>query len=222
MINNSNMMASSLPASDDARARLGDVEFSGQRRSFTKGQQLFTEGDPALFFYRVVYGSVGSCKLLQDARRQIDSFHLAGDIFGFECAKAYSVTATALEDTKVVVFPRACFRDLMSDDPDLADQLVSAMSANLQRARDHMLLLARKTPQEKLAVFLLDIAARLKNGKRFTLPMYRADIADHLGLTKETISRTLTQMARDGLIGLESIGRTIVLTDPARLKGLNA
>jgi CRP/FNR family nitrogen fixation transcriptional regulator len=203
------------------RLDMGDAEFSGQRQAFAKGQDLFGEGDPAEFFYRIVYGSVGSSKLLSDARRQIDSFHLAGDIFGYECAEAHSVTVTALEDTKVVVFPRSRFRDLMQGDPALAEQLVSAMSANLQRAREHMLLLARKTPQEKLAMFLLDLAVRLKNNKRITLPMYRADIADHLGLTKETVSRTMTQMARDGLIGLEAIGRTIRLTDPARLRELN-
>lgn len=206
---------------DWARLTTGDLEFGGQRQAFAKGQDLFAEGGRADFFYLVVYGSVGSSKLLSDARRQIDSFHLAGDIFGYECGKAHSVTATALEDTKVVVFARSCFRDLMQADPALAEQLVSAMSANLQRARDHMLLLARKTPQEKLAMFLLDLAARLKNTKRITLPMYRADIADHLGLTKETVSRTMTRMARDGLIGLEAIGRTIRLIDPVRLRALN-
>jgi len=207
---------------DRARLDMSDVECSGQRQTLAKGQDLFAEGAPANFFYRILYGSVGSSKLLSDARRQIDSFHLAGEIFGYECGEVHGVTATTLEDTKVVVFPRSCFRDLMQGDPALAEQLVSAMSANLQRARDLMLLLARKTPQEKLAMFLLDLAARLKNTKRITLPMYRADIADHLGLTKETVSRTMTQMARDGLIGLEAIGRTVRLIDPVRLRELNS
>lgn len=198
------------------------MEASGQRLTFAKGDELFVEGDPADFFYRIIYGSVGSSKLLSDARRQIDSFYLAGDIFGFEPAEDYGVTATALEDTKVLAVPRLCFRDVMHDDPALAEQLVSAMSSSLQRAREHMLLLARKTPQEKVAMFLLEIAKRLKNSTRITLPMHRADIADHLGLTKETVSRTMTRMARDGLIGLEAIGRTVLLTDMDRLRQLNA
>jgi CRP/FNR family nitrogen fixation transcriptional regulator len=85
-----------------------------------------------------------------------------------------------------------------------------------------MLLLGRKTPMEKMAMFLLDIAGRLQKGDRFDLPMRRTDIADHLGLTKETVSRTLTQMERDGLIKLEAIGRTILLNDKASLRRLNA
>src|SRR3954464_12119603 len=103
----SNTTISHHSSSEFERARrdMGDMEFNGQRQTFAKGQDLFAEGDPAEFFYRIVYGSVGSSKLLSDARRQIDSFHLAGDIFGYEYAKVHSVTATALEDTKVVVFP---------------------------------------------------------------------------------------------------------------------
>src|SRR5215207_2769295 len=162
MINNPNVIA--LPA------RKLDAAFGGQEQTFAKGQEMFAEGDPAAFFYRIVYGSAGSSKLLSDARRQVDSFYFAGDMFGFECAEDYSVTTTALEDTKVMAFPRSCFGDLMRDEPVLAEQLVTSMSATLKRARDHMLLLARKTPRERLAMFLLDIAARLKNGKRITLP----------------------------------------------------
>jgi CRP/FNR family nitrogen fixation transcriptional regulator len=106
--------------------------------------------------------------------------------------------------------------------PAFADQLMSAMVASLKRARDHMVLLGRRTPQEKIAMFLLDIARRLRKGDRFELPMRRADIADYLGLTKETVSRTLTQMSRDGLIKLEAIGRIVLLNDKTSLQQLNA
>jgi len=195
---------------------------AGERRTLLKGDELFVEGDVAEYFYKVVSGTVRTSKLLSDARRQIDSFHFAGDFFGFEGAQEHSFSAEAVDETIVVAFRRSSFRTLVRDYPEFADQLMSAMVSSLQRARDHMLLLGRKTPQEKIAMFLLDTATRLKKGDRIELPMRRADIADYLGLTKETVSRTLTQMSRDGLIRLEAIGRTVLLNDRATLQQLNA
>jgi CRP/FNR family nitrogen fixation transcriptional regulator len=204
------------------RTGAGDVQAVGERRTFAKGEELFAEGDSADFFYKVVSGTVRTSKLLSDGRRQIDSFHLAGDIFGLEGAEDHGFTAEAVEDTTLLAFKRSCFRSLMQDYPAFAEQLMSSMMASLTRAHEHMLLLGRKTPQEKIAKFLIDIARRLQKGDRFDLPMQRADIADYLGLTKETVSRTLTQMARDGLIKLEAIGRTIRLNDKPGLRQLNA
>jgi CRP/FNR family nitrogen fixation transcriptional regulator len=186
------------------------------------GEELCIEGDPANFFYKVVSGTVRTSKLLSDSRRQIDSFHFPGDFFGFESADEHSFTAETVGETTVIAFRRSTFRDLVRDHPEIADQLMSAMASSLERARNHMLLLGRKTPQEKIAMFLLDTAARLRNGNRIDLPMRRADIADYLGLTKETVSRTLTQMGREGLIRLEAIGQTVLINDRARLQQLNA
>src|SRR5262245_10049965 len=195
---------------------------AGERRSHMKGDELFCEGEPAEFFYRVVRGTVRTSKLLSDARRQIDSFHFEGDIFGFENAEDYSYSAEAVEDTIVMAYRRSSFRTLASDDPSLAEQVMAAMVASLRRAREHMLLLGRKTTQEKIAMFQRAIHRRLQKGHRLDLPMRRADIADYLGLTKETVSRTLTQMSRERLITLEAIGRTILLNDKAGLRRLNA
>jgi len=96
------------------------------------------------------------------------------------------------------------------------------MLQSLERAHEHMVLLGRKTAQEKMATFLLDLAERLDRSDRVELPMQRTDIADHLGLTIETVSRTLTQMVRAGLIKLAAAGRTIILSDKAALQQLNA
>ena len=199
-----------------------DRQSPGDRHSLVTGDELFAEGEPADYFYKVVCGTVRTSKLLSDARRQIDAFYFEGDIFGFEGAGDYSFTAEAVEDTTVIAYPRSSFRTLTIDHPGLAEQVMAATVASLRQAREHMLLLGRKTPQEKIAMFLLDIAGRLQKGDRFDLPMRRADIADYLGLTKETVSRTLTQMGREGLIKLEAIGRTILLSDKAGLRRLNA
>ena len=100
---------------------------------------------------------------------------------------------------------------------------MTATLRSLERAQDHMLLLGRKTAHEKMATFLLDMArASVQDDEHFELPMQRSDIADHLGLTIETVSRTLTQFARSGLIRLLPAGRSIGLCNKMALRGLNA
>jgi CRP/FNR family transcriptional regulator, nitrogen fixation regulation protein len=203
-----------------ARQVSGD-DRGGTRRTFAKGEELFAEGEAADFFYQVVSGTVRVCKLLSDGRRQIDAFQLAGDIFGLESGAEHRFTAEAVEETVVLAFRRGRFTSLLHDNPAFGDQLMSAMMASLERAQDHMVLLGRKTAQEKIATFLTDMAGRMAKGDRLDLPMQRTDIADHLGLTIETVSRTLTQMVRDGLIKLGAAGRTITLTDKLALQQLN-
>lgn len=194
----------------------------GQRRHLAKGEELFAEGDTADYFYRVVSGTVRTCKLLSDGRRQIEAFHLKGDLFGLESGRAHRFTAEAVDDVELLAFRCGQLTKLVHDHPEFGDQIMTATLASLDRAHDHMVLLGRKSAQEKIASFLLDMARRLAKADHFDLPMQRADIADHLGLTIETVSRTLTQMVRDGLISLAATGRSIVLSDKAALEELNA
>jgi CRP/FNR family nitrogen fixation transcriptional regulator len=208
--------AANMPRQAAAPRSVGTV------RVLAKGEELFAEGDEADHFFKVVKGTVRTYKLLNDGRRQIDAFHLAGDIFGLETGAEYRFSADAVEDTTVLAVRRCRFTTLAQDDPALGDQLMSSMMTSLERAHDHMLLLGRKTAQEKIATFLLDMAARISKSDRFELPMQRSDIADHLGLTIETVSRTLTQLAKDGLIKLAAASRSVVLCDRAALQRLNA
>lgn len=198
-----------------------DLSQAGTRRTFAKGEEVFAEGEAADFFYKVMSGTVRVCKLLSDGRRQIEAFPLPGDIFGLESGAEHHFTAEAVEDTVVLAFRRSRFASLVHDNPAFGDQIMSAMIQSLERAQEHMVLLGRKTAQEKIATFLLDMSRRLAKGDRVELPMQRTDIADHLGLTIETVSRTLTQMVRDGLIKLAATGRTIVLSDKGGLQALN-
>ena len=196
---------------------------TGQSRRLARGEELFAEGDAAEFFYKVIVGSIRSAKLLSDGRRQIDAFHLAGDIFGLEAGPEHRFTAEALEDTTVLAFRRSRLAELTSGDAAFAEEVMTAMMSSLERAQEHMLTLGRKTALEKIASFLLDMADRLVGGGgHVDLPMQRADIADHLGLTIETVSRTLTQLARDGLIGLTAGSRSVDLRNLAALRLLQA
>lgn len=188
------------------------------RRSIARGEDLFIEGAPGRFFYKVVSGTLFTGTLLADARRQIDAFHLAGDFFGFEPPPDETFTAEAVEPTVVLAYRRTQCWSLMQADPGFADQIMSAMTANLSRARRHMMLLARRTPLERITLFLLDISERLRKGDRSGLPLHRSHIADHLGLTRETVCRTLSRMIREGLIGQSSSGRTIFVEDRTGLE----
>jgi CRP/FNR family transcriptional regulator, nitrogen fixation regulation protein len=195
---------------------------SGMRRRFSRGEEIFAEGDACSLFYKVVSGTVRTVKLLTDGRRQIDAFHLAGDVFGLESGHSHRFTAEAVDEVVVVAYPRNSFSSLVHGDTGLGEQLMASMLANLDRAHDHMVLLGRKTALEKIASFLLGLARRLSRNDRVELSMQRTDIADHLGLTIETVSRTLTQMVRDGLIRLTEAGRTVILADKGALQLLGA
>jgi CRP/FNR family nitrogen fixation transcriptional regulator len=196
---------------------------AGVHMVLSKGEELFAEGDEAEFFYQVVSGAIRSYKLLSDGRRQIDAFHLRGDIFGLEAGREHRFSAEAVGDVTVIAYRRSRLGALIQDDPTFRDKIMTATLRSLQRAQDHMLLLGRKTAQEKLATFLLDMAERISTDEEhFELPMQRSDIADHLGLTIETVSRTLTQFARSGLIRLLPASRSVGLCNKMALRGLNA
>ena len=214
--------ASKYPATFGLRVptRLGPPE--GTQMVLSKDEELFAEGDDTEYFYQVVSGAIRSYKLLKDGRRQIDAFHLPGDIFGLEAGAEHRFSAEALGNASVIAYRRSRLTALIQDDPAFRDKIVSSTLRNLERAQEHMLLLGRKTAQEKLATFLLDLAHRLcGEDEQLDLPMQRSDIADHLGLTIETVSRTLTQFARSGLIRLQPAGRSIGLCNRSALQGLN-
>lgn len=196
---------------------------TGIQMMLSKGEELFAEGDEAEYFYEVVSGAIRSYKLLSDGRRQIDAFHLRGDIFGLEAGREHRFSAEAVGDVQVIALRRSRLSAIIEEDAVFRDRIITATLRNLHRAQDHMLLLGRKTAQEKLATFLLDMAVRLSDdAEHFDLPMQRSDIADHLGLTIETVSRTLTQFTRSGLIRLAPAGRSIFLCNRMALKSLDA
>ena len=218
------IQASKLPAAAFALRPVPATKApTGMQVVLGKGEELFAEGDEAEFFYQVVSGAIRSYKLLSDGRRQIDAFHLAGDIFGLEAGSEHRFSAEAIGDATVIAYRRSRLGALIQDDAAFRDRIMTATLRSLERAQDHMLLLGRKTAQEKMATFLLDMAERLsKDDEHFELPMQRSDIADHLGLTIETVSRTLTQFVRSSLIRLLPAGRSIGLCNKMALRGLNA
>ncbi|MFG1319714.1 helix-turn-helix domain-containing protein [Xanthobacter autotrophicus] len=204
----------------DVVARLGIVA------SYSRNAEIFGEDQAADHLYIVLSGAVRICKLLGDGRRQIETFCLAGDVFGWEMEPRHRFSAEAVSECKVVRIKRSILFSRAADDAELAHALWALTASELGRAQSHLLVLGRKTAQERVATFLLDMAARAgsgqgTNGIEVTLPMSRQDIADFLGLTIETVSRTLTHLEEISAIALPS-SRRVVLRDGAALRRLNS
>ena len=188
---------------------------------YAQDREIYGEGDEADIFFKLVSGVVRTCKFLSDGRRQIDAFYVAGDIFGVEAAADYSFYAEAVCDCSVMSYRRSGLDSLAFNDASLSEQLFAYAMHNLARAQDHALLLGRRSATEKVAIFLADWAKRSPSGKDVSLAMTRQDIADYLGLTIETVSRTLSLLDRQAMIAFAS-PRQIRIIDPAALQSLNA
>jgi CRP/FNR family transcriptional regulator len=192
---------------------------SMQRR--TPGEVLFTEGDEANSVYEIVSGMLRLVKLLPDGRRQITGFLSAGHLLGLAPEGIHVYTAEAITDVTVCRYGRAAFERLIDEMPGFAKRLFAQTSHELRANQDQMVLLGRKTATEKVASFLLMFAGRHggDEAREVDMPMTRCDIADYLGLTIETVSRTFTKLRQDGLIELPAPTR-IKLRDRGRLEEL--
>lgn len=198
----------------------GNIELMGAPMSFTRNAEIYGEGEPADYLYKVVSGTVRTYKVLSDGRRQIGEFYMVGDVFGLEMGDEHAFSAEAISDAKVLVIKRSALVALAERDNDVARQLWALTGRELSRVQDHILLLI-KTAQERVVGFLLEMAERASNNGALELPMSRQDIADYLGLTIETVSRTLTTLENAAAIELPS-SRRIVLRNRSALNRLNA
>jgi CRP-like cAMP-binding protein len=188
----------------------GCPELLGTPFSYGREEEIYGEGEDADVVYRVVEGAVRTHKVLGDGRRQITGFHLPGDLFGFEQGEAHRHSAEALSDTKVLIFRRSAIQRAAARNAEVACHLWSMATRGLRHAQDHMLLLGRRSALERVATFLIDVDERLGGTGTFALPMTRRDIADYLGLTIETVSRTLSQLEETGAL-LRAGGRRVSL-----------
>lgn len=196
------------------------LEMMGAPMSYARNAEIYGENEPAEYLYKLVSGTVRTSKILNNGRRQIGEFYLAGDLFGHEVGTEHSFSAEAITQVKVIVIKRSAVEALAARDHDVARQLWAMTGRELQRMQEHILLLI-KSAQERVAGFLLEMAERVKSTNEVELPMSRQDIADYLGLTIETVSRTMTILENSAAIALPS-SRRIVLRDRAALRQLNA
>jgi len=191
----------------------------GATMGYPRNSEIFGENEPAEYLYKVVSGSVRTYKILSDGRRQIGGFYLPGDIFGLEFTDEHSLSAEAITDSKILVIKRSAINALAGRNAAIGRQLFNLTGRELCRVQDRILLLI-KSAQERVASFLLEMAERVSGDNSIELPMSRQDIADYLGLTIETVSRTLTSLEGAAAIEVPS-SRRIVLRNRLALSRMN-
>ena len=210
-------------AMDDVQIQ--KLSLIAHRKKVSAGQTIISDAEPVDFFANVISGAVKLTKTLPDGRQQIVGLLFAPDFLGRAYSKSNPYSAEAATDVEICTFPNAAFERLAGEYPGLQHRLFQHTLDELDAARDWMLLLGRKTAEEKVASFLYMLARRsLMTGcgqqkaevSSFELPLTRADMADFLGLTIETVSRQLTRLKTAHVIRLSS-NRLIMVPDVARL-----
>jgi CRP/FNR family transcriptional regulator, nitrogen fixation regulation protein len=212
--------ANPVPRSLPIRGNFGVIELMGSQMTFGPNEEIFGENEPAGYVYKVMKGAVRTYRILSDGRRQIGGFYLPGDIFGLEVDREHQFSAEAINHATVTVIRRNAVVALAERDCEAARELWNFTGRELHRVQEHMMLLIKSAPQ-RVACFLLEMSERLAPTDAIELPMSRQDIADYLGLTIETVSRTMTQLASNHAIGLPS-ARQIVLRNRNALRQLNS
>lgn len=194
-------------------------------RDYAKGQVLIEQGAAAEDFLNVISGTVKLYKLLTDGRQQITGFAGTGQFLGLAVTDTYTFSVQAIEPVRACRFSRSRLRQLVVDCPQLEERLLQTACQELVTAQEQILLLGRKSAQERLATFLIGWSRqggrRVSVADHVRLPMTRGEIADHLGLTIETVSRTFSRFRADGRIRTPS-SHEVVITDRAYLERLAA
>ncbi|ABR64869.1 helix-turn-helix domain-containing protein [Sinorhizobium medicae] len=192
---------------------LGPAPISGPHlvATYKAGREIYAQGDLSDKCYQVSTGAVRVYRLLSDGRRQVVSFHLPGEMFGFEAGPNHSFFAEAITATTLAVFGRRHMQER-------SRELLALALTGMARAQQHLLVIGRQCAVERIAAFLVDLSERQGGGRQLRLPMSRQDIADYLGLTIETVSRVVTKLKERSVIVLRD-ARTIdiVRMDALRL-----
>jgi CRP/FNR family transcriptional regulator, anaerobic regulatory protein len=202
----------------------------GRKQNVVKGQTVVWEGDDALIVANVIEGVLKVSMSIADGREQIVGVVFPSDFIGRPFGKQTPYSITALTDAELCIFSRAAFDQFARKHPELEHKLLQRTLVELDKSREWMLLLGKKTATERIATLLLEISQRLgETGcadeqatlDRFELPLDRQQMGDLLGLTIETVSRQLSRMKADGVIDLPD-RRRVFIQDRPRLQDLAA
>jgi len=189
--------------------------------NFARGKTIFNDGENARYSYKVVEGAVRLSKIMVDGRRQIAEFALPGDMIGLEYGELYELSAEAVTPVTLVRYQRSHIERLSDEFPDVRHELMGILRRGWTSAQAHLVMLGRQTAKERMAAFLIALANHrgVRAGQPLGLPMGRQDIADYLGLTIETVSRTLTELKQEHVLGIPD-RHHIVIRDLDTLEAL--
>jgi CRP/FNR family nitrogen fixation transcriptional regulator len=179
---------------------------------FQPDGEVYAQGDRSDAIYRVEFGAVRVYRLHADGRRQIVSFHLAGETFGLEAGRIRSFFAEVIVHTGL-----SKVRSISGE--SASPELMVLALGSMIRAQEHLLVVGRQSAVEKLAAFLVDIAERQGDLEHIDLPMTRVDIGEYLGMTIETVSRSFSRLRDEGILRLHN-ARTVEFIKPECLRRL--
>jgi len=211
--------ASSIFPTMAGKTGAGAIEQMGVSMNLKRDAEIYGENEPAEYLYKVVSGAVRTSRILADGRRQIGAFFLPGDVFGLESGMAHAFSAEAIAESRVLVIKRSALAALAARDNTVAQEFLTITNRELARLQQHVMVLI-KTAEERVVGFLFEMAARVSGKNLVELPMSRRDIADYLGLTIETVSRTMSHLEDIAAIELQS-KRRIILRNRGVLGTLN-
>ena len=195
-------------ASSNLASSLGSLESMSTVARFTPGELIYRSGDPADFWYRVRSGACRECAYGRDGSRQIVDFLRPGDLFGYDAQDVHCFSAEAIvPGTTVARYPRRNAERVADTDPQVARRIRELAFGSILRVQRRLLLLGRATALEKVSSFLLEMGDRFRTTPvgPVILPMSRYDIADYLAMAAETVSRALTNLSEEGVIGFDSV-----------------
>lgn len=211
----------SRPQRSVAPIEVDTLRTPGRTVRVSRNTEIYAEGSSSDHVYRVISGAVRTCKLMADGRRQIGEFALPGDLFGLEAFGNRLYSAEAVVGTQLVCYSRRALEESAARDAAIARAMQELALNSLAAAQKRIMLLGHKTAMERVASFLLEMQDRnAMTDACLTLPMSRQDIADHLGLTIETVSRSLSGLKQRSVIALPDPHRIRIL-DHATLERLS-
>ena len=191
-------LSETIPSQIAALDAFGPI---GVRMQFAAGEEIYAQEEEADLIYQVIEGWVRTSRLLSDGRRQIGDFYYPDELFGMEAGDEHRFSAEALSDCTILVAKRSAVRHCGDERERLEKLIWAATTHELARTQEHLFMLGRKSACEKVASFLMLAAERVR-GDLTTLVMSRQDMADYLGLTIETVSRSFTRLREQGVIVL--------------------
>jgi CRP/FNR family transcriptional regulator, nitrogen fixation regulation protein len=177
---------------------------------FRRNNVIACEGDAADYIFLVASGVVRSCKTFRNGTRNVVAFYLPGDLFGWTDQKC-TLSVEAASDAMVLFIKRSGLLSLAARESRISNFLLAVTTGELRRAQEHGLLMSREA-KCRVATFLTNLSNRFGNTEQINLPMSHQDIADHLGLTIETLSRNITELERSGVIARVS-PRSLMVRD---------
>lgn len=193
-----------FPISQHDSFDVSGLAASASVRRLSAGETLYVEGDPAPFCYQVVDGVMKEYNTLEDGRRQVADFYGLGELFGISEMDEHLHTAEAITDCAVRCYPRDAYLKAIAASPELSQQFLDTLMMRLHRARERIIMLGRMSAIQRVSTFLLRLSSEQDTTDDIRFVMSRQDIADHLGLTIETVCRVITELKKKRIIEMQS------------------